>query len=491
MNVNRRYISLFSLFLVITGCVEERRITTSSDQALVAYNTGVSQWERFYYTEAFRAFDEAIRLDSGFAMAWIRRAALDEALQNRVRARDDLSRSFALLPLVTPYEQMFIRLQAHRLSYSHALAEALADSLVALYPSEKETHLIRGNLYDISKNFDEAIRSYKRAIEVDTGYALAVMSLGYTYSTIGEQEKAVAQMGKYIRLAPDAADPRASFADILVRVGRYDDALEQYRQSLLLKPDYWYSVNQIGGIYMLKGMLKSAEEQFGRGMAALPESDQLKATHLALGGTLNLLRGQNREAVRQCEHALDLDSTNGEAAYGLVQAFRKQKEFHRANEVLVGIRRELERRNMASSQYMLRYNLNKAKLLLDEGAYDRARALCDSALEFSTALSRGPVFQLIAEICTREKEYENAIDACEEALRVNPNYPDALFTLTKAYHGMSDDAMTKEIGGRLLEFWKNADSDFLLLHDLKQLVAKPAAPAATSRTEVFIAATNE
>ena len=52
------------------------------------------------------------------------------------------------------------------------------------------------------------------------------MSLGYAYSRVGELEKAAVQMQKYIRLAPDAADPRASYADILVYIGRYDEALD-------------------------------------------------------------------------------------------------------------------------------------------------------------------------------------------------------------------------------------------------------------------------
>ncbi len=478
---------VFSLLFSLAGCSEERRITTHSDQALVAYNIGVSQWQRFYYTEAKRAFDEAIRLDSAFAMAWVRRAALDDAMQNRDQARSDIDHAMIFLPRITPFEQMFIRLQSYRLSFSNVQAEGLADSMVRLYPGEKEVHLIRGNLYDLNKNFDESIRSYKRSISVDTSYALAVMSLGYAYSTIGEQEKAVAQMERYIRLAPDAADPRASFADILLRVGRYDEALDQYRQSLVLKPDYWYSVIQIGAIYMLKGRLKEAEEQFHKGMAALPASDQLKATHLALDGNLNLLRGQYREAVQEYEAALHLDPANDEAAYGLVNAFRKQKEFKRAHEMLVGIQKELERRNMATSQYMLRYSLIKAKLLLDEGEQERARALCDSALEFSTSISRGPVFQLIAEICVREQQYEEAFDACEEALRVNPNHPDALFTLAKAYYGTGDDAMTGEIRGRLLAFWKEADADFQMLRDLQQLQSRRRTPSPTSTTTVFIA----
>lgn len=475
------------LLFSIIGCSEEPHITTQSPEALGSYNIGVAQWEKFYYSEAAQAFDEAIRLDSNFAMAWARRAFLDDAAQNRRRSVVDIARAMSLLQRVTRYEQMFVRLQNCRLNYANKQAADIADSMLRLYPGEKEILLIRGNLYEADKNFEDGIRSYKRAIEVDTNYALAVMSLGYAYSSIGEQEKAVTQMERYIRLAPDAADPRASFADILLRVGRYDEALEQYQKSLALKPDYWYSANQIGAIYMLQGKLKAAEDQFHRGISALPKSNQLDATHLALDGNLNILRGLYKEAIQQYRKALELDSSNGEAGFGLVAAFRKLKEFKRAHEVLTEIRNELERRNLLQSPFMLRYNLVYSRLLLDEGETESARAFCDSALEFSTTLLRSPVFQQIAEIHLSLKHYEEAFDACEEALRVNPNVPDALFTLVKIYRSKGDAAMTAEVGSRLLAFWKDADPDYLNLHELHQLLDVKHAPSPAGSSPVMTA----
>jgi tetratricopeptide (TPR) repeat protein len=255
----------------------------------------------------------------------------------------------------------------------------------------------------------------------------------------------------------------------------------------LLKPDYWYSANQIGTIYMTKGRLKAADEQFHKAIAALPQSTQLKANHLAVDGHLNLLRGLYEEAAQQYRDALSLDSTNGEAAYGLLNAFRKLKDLKRADEVLAGIWTELGRRNLLQSQYMLGFYLAKSLLLLDKGDMEGARAACDSALEFSTTLSRSPVFRQIAEMDLRQQHYEDAFDACEEALRVNPNSPEPLFTLVKTYHAQGDMRMTKEIGGRLLDFWKDADPDFLSLRELQRLLRVRQTPSSNKSTSPMIA----
>jgi tetratricopeptide (TPR) repeat protein len=461
---------LSALVLVLAGCSGDRHITTSSPQALESYKKGVELWEKFYYAEASAAFDEALHLDSSFAMAWTRRAFLSDATRNRERALTDIAHAVSLLPYVTPFEQRFIRLQEYRLRNAERQAIGLADSMIALYPNDAELYLIRGNLYESGKSIEEAIQSYRRATEVDTGFALAVMSLGYAYSTAGNQENAIEQMERYIRLAPDAADPRASFADILLRVGRYEEALAQYTESLGLKPDYWYSMNQIGTIYMIRGRLKEAEEQFHKGLLHLPESRQLTASHLALDANLNILRGAYAEALEQTRRALEMDPENLDAASGKVTALRKLHEYSQSRKALEDFRGGLEKLNLHHSRSMLGYYLLAARLLLDEGDALGAKAACDSALEYTTVLARGPVFRQLAEIHLRESAFEDALDACEEALRVNPNNPDALLTLVKVYAAQGDRSMARAIGGRLLDFWKDADADFESLRELRTLL---------------------
>ena len=86
--------------------------------------------------------------------------------------------------------------------YENVRAAAVADSLIALYPKEAEAYLVRGQLYTQEKNVEAAVEMYERAVAADTGFALGVMSLGYAYSDLGDQDKAVSYMQRYIRMAP-------------------------------------------------------------------------------------------------------------------------------------------------------------------------------------------------------------------------------------------------------------------------------------------------
>jgi tetratricopeptide (TPR) repeat protein len=449
-------------------------VTTNSAEAKRFYEEGVAQWQKFYYSEAKAAFERALRADSTFAMAWGRLALVNAGTENEPQAKMDMDRAIKYSKTATKKEQLFLRMWDHRVHYRSRESAAVADSIIMLYPKEPEAYLFRGTLYEMSKNFDAAIRVYQQAVALDTSYAIAIMSLGYAYSSQGEHEKALSYMDRYIRMAPDAADPRASYADLLFRIGRYDEALQQYRKSLELKPDYWYSLVNIGEIYATLGRLNEAEKEYHQGFNALPQSSQINVAHLAADAGLNMKRGKSADALRQYSEALMIDSTSGAAIYGLVLARIKLKDFKNIDPLIDRIMQVLESRNLKESQAMRMFYLTKAKLFTAQHKLHEALAACDDALEYSSAVTRGSVYGQIAEIRLKENSFEEAFDACEEALRANPNFPDALLTLARIYHAKGDRRMTNEIGERLLDLWRDADPDFQNLIEVRRLMGIPS-----------------
>jgi tetratricopeptide (TPR) repeat protein len=270
--------SFFSLSLVLLlfSCSEQQNLTTSSQSALKLYQQGVRLYDEFYYAEAKASFDSALVFDSTFAMAWGRLASLNFDTKDERAARKNMAVALHHSHDATQREQLYIRFWDRRIQFDDLGAAKVADSLLRLYPHEAEPYVMRGLLFETRKNLDSAIILYNEASRIDTGYARAIMLLGYAYSTTGDHDRAISHMERYIRLAPDVADPRASFADLLLRVGRYDEALAQYRKSLELKSDYWYALNQIGFIYTILGRLRDAEAQFDRGWPSFRKAPRLR-----------------------------------------------------------------------------------------------------------------------------------------------------------------------------------------------------------------------
>jgi superkiller protein 3 len=468
---------LLAVALLFAGCAEKKKLTSSSPQALRYYDEGVSLYEKFYYREAREAIDKSIDEDSTFAMAWARRALLSWHVRDENGAKEEIARAVRLSAEASRREQLFIRMWYNWINYLNKEAGTSAESLYTLYPGEPEALVFRGTMDEMDKNYDAAIRSYLKALDVDSTYAPAVMHLGYAYSSQGDQQKAIASMQRYIRLVPQAADPRASYADLLLRAGRYDDALEQYQKSMELKPDYWYSVQRIGEIYTLQGRLREAEEQFHKALTFLPKRGKMEASHLVADGRLDFLRGNYESALKQFHEAIELDTTMWEAASGVALTLAKLGRFGEANEVIDHIKVELERRNLAQAPPMAGYHLIKARVLTEQGLFDEALAACEQSVQLAQPFERGSAYQQTAEIRLRQKEYERALDACEEALGELPNHPFVLLTLLKTYRAKGDTRMTAEIGNRLLKFWNHADPDFRYLHEAKRALGRQASPA--------------
>ncbi len=460
----------FLILLIAAGCQQDHHLSTRSQQALDAYHTGQTQNDQFAYTEAKTSFEHAIAADSLFAMAWLRLGLVHLEIRDMSRATECVDRAMALAPEATHREQLFIRMWYYRLHFNAAAAARTADSLAAQYPDEREVYLFRGNLYEQAKNFDAAIKCYQQAVQADTGYALAVMTLGYAYSTIGDQEKAIAQMQRYIQLAPHDPDPRASYADVLVRAGRFDDALAQYRESLRLKPNYWYSVREIGNIDAIKGKLHDAERQYHQSFGMLPYNRQLEATEASTEGRFELLRGNPAGAAALFRNSLEMDTLNIEGAFGYIQALARSGRNDEAAEVVHRIYAELERRGLLSSPAMAGYYLATSIVKMYSGDLTGGLVMCDSGFAYSTTQARAAIYRQMAEINLRQKRYDDGLSACEEGLALSPNSPDILLTLVRIYAASGDRRLAGEIGRRLLDFWKDADPDFAPRNEVVKLL---------------------
>jgi tetratricopeptide (TPR) repeat protein len=457
--------------VVMFGCTAEKKFTSSSPEAVRLYERGVAHLNNFYLGEALASLDSALSVDSSFALAWGRRALVLNTMNRTADASRSMEHALLHVAGATGREKLYVNIWSRMLSFNYAGAVAAADSLLHFHPDEKEGYLIRGQLYELAdKDFESAIRYYQKAVEVDSTYAPAVMSLGYAYSALGLKKRALPMMERYIRLNPDAADPHASYADLLVRAGQYDDAIDQYTVSLKYKPDYWYAFVQRGNVMLTLGRLKEAESDYRRWIEVAGSGPAMKSHAYAVDGYLALARRRYADAENSFGAGVREDSTNLSAVNGLVEALANLKKFPEAERAISGIEREIRRRNLLHSTAMVNFHVMRARVLAAKGEYAEALVSCDSALAYSVVATRGSIDRQIAEIQFARGAYERALDACSDALDINPNSPRILLILTRIYRRMGDAGMTAEIGSRLLKLWRDADPDFADKTDLLRLL---------------------
>lgn len=456
---------------LLVGCAGESKFTSTSPEAVRLYQRGVSHWDNFYLGEALASLDSSLQADSSFALAWGRRGLVLNAMSRTGDAQASMDHARLHAAGATNREKLYIAVWDRMLRFDYAGAVSAVDSLLHFYPDEKEAYLFRGELYEVAdKDLDAAVRYYQRAVDVDSTYARAVMSLGYAYSAMGLQKKGIPMMERYIRLNPTAADPHASLADLLVRAGQYDEAIDQYNQSLKIKPDYWYSFLQLGNVKLTLGRLKEAEQDFHRWITIVGTSPGMMSMQFTIDGHLALARRQYAEAEKAFRAGVGQDSTNMSAVIGLVESLANQKNFPEADRAINDLEREIGRRNLLHSTAMVNLHVMHARVLAAKKKYDEALVSCDSALAYSVVQTRAGIDRQIAELQFARGEFDRALDACSDALDISPNSPKVLLILTRIYQRTGDAGMTGEIGHHLLELWRDADPDFADKNDLLRLL---------------------
>jgi tetratricopeptide (TPR) repeat protein len=77
---------------------------------------------------------------------------------------------------------------------------------------------------------EQAIASFRQSLEQDSGLVQNHLSLAAAHLGLGEQEKAVEQLERYLQAKPDHFVVRDQYAELLLRMDRLDAAREQFER---------------------------------------------------------------------------------------------------------------------------------------------------------------------------------------------------------------------------------------------------------------------
>jgi tetratricopeptide (TPR) repeat protein len=164
---------------------------------------------------------------------------------------------------------------------------------------EASEHYERAIALERAGRIDEAIIEYRRAVDVDPGFAEAYEALGHHYRRRGLLTKALDAFVTVVNL--EANYTRLfNLGYILVELERYEEALEVFHRCLELVPDdptAWY---EIGFIYYAMGQLDEAMEALRIPRQVYPEDWRV----LSLFGACYLGLSQWKRAEEHYQRAL-------------------------------------------------------------------------------------------------------------------------------------------------------------------------------------------
>jgi tetratricopeptide (TPR) repeat protein len=419
-------------------------ITTTSKKALKEYLKGRDLLEKLRATDAREHYAEAVRLDASFALAYV---GLANTAPTAADFFDALRRGTALAGHVSEGEAHVIRaLEAAANSRPEEQFKHLS-ALVNAYPDDERARNLLGLFYFGRQEWRQASAEFRRATEINPEFSAPYNQLGYTLRFLGDLAGAEKAFTKYIELIPKEPNPYDSYAELLMKMGRFRESIAQYQEALAINPNFANSYIGIGNDYIFLGEAVEARNSFTKlGFIARNDGEKRQAhlwtaiSHLHDGDTAKALDevGKMYGIDKKNEDRLAMAGDFNLMGNILLEAGRADEALEKftaavrmaQGAIVTADVKETVRRNSL-------FNLARAALLRKDVASAAATAEQYRALveERKIPFEVRQSHELIGLIALAKKDFPAAARELEQA---NDQDPRVLFNLSTAYAGMGN-----------------------------------------------------
>jgi tetratricopeptide (TPR) repeat protein len=310
------------------------RVTTTSLEALRKYSQAVRVIEQGDNERGIALLEEAVALDTAFAMAYRKLGVTLRNLgQHPLRGSEALTQAFQHRDRLTERERYLTEGTYYwGVTGDNEAAMAAYESLLDVYPDDQWAMNNLAIIYEEARDYRRAEQLFTRAIELDsTGVIYYGNAIG-TQVALGKYGDAQYTLDRMTELFP--GNPNVSMHATALASSQFDyetaerhvlDLKEAQRASPLLQRYANFSLAELAEV---RGRLREAEARIFEMMAAA-EAEGDVATYLASAVQVAFhdlwFRGQPEAAVRRIEDVLarhPLETIEpGERRYGLFATF--------------------------------------------------------------------------------------------------------------------------------------------------------------------------
>ncbi len=291
----------------------------------------------------------------------------------------------------------------------HAAAEQICRQIVEADPQQADALYLLGILACQAGRYAEATAHLQAAVGIRPDEARFHHGLGLVYFQQGCPQEAIACYQRALALQPALAHVHNDLANVYKSQGHTDEALACYDAALRLAPNFAEAHNNRGNLLKYLGRLAEAEASYQNAVRLRPDLPQ---PHYNLG---LVLARQDRVSEAVC-------------CYG--EALRLWPAYAEAHIALGDVLTRASRLEQAEAHYRqaLRLRPNVALVYNNLGIVLEVQARV--AEEQATLGPRPGETRQRAEA---EKKRAEAIACYEQALRIQPDYMDALSNLANGY----------------------------------------------------------
>jgi tetratricopeptide (TPR) repeat protein len=433
-------------------------VTTTSDEARQLYLKGRDLTERLRATDANRYFKEALAKDKEFALAHF---AMATSSGTAKEFWDSLKQAVALAPKASEAERhLILGFDAGARGDPAVQADHLK-KLVAAFPNDERVHNQMGAYYFGRQDWAQAVESYKKATTINPGFSQPYNQMGYAYRFLEKYPEAETAFKKYIELIPNDPNPYDSYAELLMKTGRFDESIVNYQKALKQDANFIASHIGIGNNYVFMGQGAKAREAFAK-IGAVARNDGERRTAHLWTATSYLHEGATDKALAEVEKMAAIAKAGGDTP-ALSGDFNQMgdilREAGRYDEALAKYKEGVDTMEKADVPADVKegvrrnFIFEKGRVALGKGdvakakekSAEYAKQVAVKSIPFEVRQQR----ELEGLIAIEEKRFPEAVTAL---LQSNQQDPRIVYLTAVALQGKGDAAKAREIAGKAAAF---------------------------------------
>ncbi len=299
--------------------------STKSLDALRSYNEGLQLARQGKNSEALKKFQESIKADSEFALAYAKLGQTYAKLGYDTEAEQNSRRAVELSERLPAQERYLINASHARIVNDTDKAIGAYENLAKVAPEDPEINFELGALYEATGAYDQARAHYKKVLEHDPKYVAVLLASGRVEIKAGNPQGSLDYLNQALSLAIQLEQDEEK-ADVLHAIGvaygdldKPGDAQRYYQESLEIKR----RIGQKRGIAVTLGQIAQVQERLGNPDAALASYKEALQIQREIGdkkGTGQTLialgsfyedRGNYDEALKDYKESLQIQRDVG------------------------------------------------------------------------------------------------------------------------------------------------------------------------------------
>ncbi len=433
-------------------------VTTASEEARKAFLQGRELSEKLLIQDSIQHFDRAISLDPNFALAELSRANVSPTGKEFF---DHLKKAVSLSGKASNGERLLILGSEAGANGNTTRQKELLEELVAAYPNDERAHFNLGGYHFGQQDFPKAIEHYKKATELAPTYSGAFNILGYAYRQNEDYANAEQAFKKYIELIPKDPNPYDSYAELLLKMGRFDESIAQYRKALEIDQNFINAHQGIAAAQLYSGKSAEAAAELQK-ITDKARSDAERRTALFALTVVDIDSGKLDKALEDVDKQYSLGQKTNDVP-GMTGDLQLKGnillEMGRHDDAKASFDRSLkmtEESNLSQEikdNARLFHHYNLARVALGQKDYATAKSEAEMFRKGTERLKNPfqikQAHQLAGMIALAEENYDGAIAELQQANLQNPY---DLYRLCQAYEGKGDKAKAAEFCKKAANF---------------------------------------